>query len=298
MKHILFLFFLLVSLNIMSQNLELIHNISSDQTYKVVFEKDQALTIYLNFYSPAIIDYASASYFFVAGWYELDACSNKKNLVGVYNPFESLVLYVPEDSSLTRMDYLADMGLNFDTTKYLEKFYFSLNDNVKRSIWFDGQKEKLINKIDFDNKNVFHTVFIKITDQSHFVIQSIDITDFVINPFGNNDILLEDYNINIYSYHTDSVGNLHILLNITNEYVIPSLLSSGGYYYLMLDKYQVIRKNKYFETYKQGKYISFVDKSFVHPTKKRFLVVADWSESQVVGSFFIDNSQMEIENQW
>ena len=252
----------------------------------------------LIFYSPAIIDYTSASYFFIAGWYELDGCSNKKNLVGIYNPFESLVLFVPEDSSLTRIDKLADMALNFDTTKYLEKFYFSLNDNVKSSIWFNGQKEKLIDKIDFDNKNVFHTVFIKITDQSHFVIQSIDITDFVINPFGNNDILLEDYNINIYSFHTDSVGNLHILLNITNEYVIPSLLSSGGYYYLMLDKYQVIRKNKYFETYKQGKYISFIDKSFVHPTKKRFLVVADWSESQIVGSFFIDNSQMEIENQW
>ena len=112
----------------------------------------------------------------------------------------------------------------------MERFYFSLNDNVKRSVWFDGHKEKLINKIDFDNKNLCHTVFVKGVSKDYSVNQSIDITDFVISPFGNNDIFLEDYNIRIYSYHIDSAGNSHILLFITNEYVIPSSLSSGGYY--------------------------------------------------------------------
>ena len=298
MKQIFLLVFLLVSLNTKGQDLELIHNISSAQTYQVLSEEDENLTIYLDFYSPGIIDYKAVPYFFVTGWYELDEHSNKHNLAGIYHPFESLVLFVPEDSIVTRIDFLADKGLNLDTNKYLERFYFSLNDNVKRSVWFDGHKEKLINKIDFDNKNVCHTVFIKPGDQDHYVNQSIDITDFVISPFGNNDIFLEDYNIKIYSYHSDSAGNLHMLLFITNEYVIPSSLSSGGYYYLMFDKYQSIRRNNYFETYNQGKYISSVDESFIDPTKKRFLIIADWSDSKVIGSFFIEHSKIQIENEW
>ena len=298
MKQIFFLFFLLVSLNNKAQDLELIHNISSSQTYQVLSEEDENLTIYLDFYSPGIIDYKVVPYFFVTGWYELDEHSNKHNLVGIYHPFESLVLFVPEDSSVTRIECLADQGLNLDTTKYLERFYFSLNNNIKRSVWFDGHKEKSINKIDFDKKNVCHTVFIKLVDQAHSVNQSIDITDFVISPFRNNDIFLEDYNIKIYSYNSDSAGNLHILLFITNEYVIPSSLSSGGYYYLMFDKDQSIRRNNYFETYNQGKYISSIDESFIHPTKKKFLIIADWSDSQIIGSFFIEHSKIQIENKW
>ena len=298
MKQIFLLVFLLVSLNTKGQDLELIHNISSSQTYQVLSEEDENLTIYLDFYSPGIIDYKALPYFFVSGWYELDEHSNKHNLVGIYHPFESLILFVSEDSTVTRIDLISDKVLNLDTNKYLERFYFSLNDNVKRSVWFDGHKEKLINKIDFDNKNVCHTVFVKGVSQDYSVNQSIDITDFVISPFGNNDIFLEDYNIRIYSYHIDSAGNSHILLFITNEYVIPSLLSSGGYYYLMFDKDQSIRRNNYFETYNQGKYISFIDESYIHPTKKRFLVIAEWSDSQVIGSYFIENSKIQIENEW
>ena len=298
MKQIFFLVFLLVSLNTKSQDLELIHNISSAQIYQVTTEESENLTIYLDFYSPGIIDYMALPYFFVSGWYELDEYSKKHNLVGIYHPFESLILFVPEDSIVTRIDLISDKVLNLDTNKYLERFYFSLNDNVKRSVWFDGHKEKLINKIDFDTKNVCHTVFVKGVSQVYSVNQSIDITDFVISPFGNNDIFLEDYNISIYSYHIDSAGNSHILLFITNEHVIPSSLSSGGYYYLMLDKYQSIRKNNYFETYNKGKYISFIDESYIHPTKKRFLIIADWSDSQVIGSYFIENSKIQIENEW
>ena len=66
----------------------------------------------------------------------------------------------------------------------------------------------------------------------------------------------------------------------------------------MLDKYQSIRKNNYFETYNQGKYISYIDESYIHPTKKRFLIIADWSDSQVIGSYFIENSKIQIENEW
>lgn len=298
MKQIFLLVFFLVSLYTTGQDLELIHNISSSQTYQVISEENENLTIYLDFYTPEIIDYKAVPYFFVTGWYELDKHSNKHNLVGIYHPFESLVLFVPEDNSITRIKCLADKALNLDTTKYLERFYFSLNENIKRSVWFDGHKEKSINKIDFDKKNVCHTVFIKLLDQADSVYQSIDITDFVISPFGNNDILLEDYNIKMYSYHSDSVGNLHILLFITNEYIIPSSLSSGGYYYLMFDKNQYVRKNHYFETYSQGKYISSIDESFIHPTKQKFLIMADWSDSQIIGSFFIEHSKIQIENEW
>ena len=102
----------------------------------------------------------------------------------------------------------------------------------------------------------------------------------------------------IYSYNNDSLDNLHVLLFITNEYVVPSSLSSGGYYYLVFDKNQSIIRNKYFETYNQGKYISSVDESFIHPSKKRFLIIADWSDSQVIGSFIIEYSKIYIENEW
>ena len=298
MKQIFLLVFLLVSLNTNCQDLELIHNISSSQTFQVLSEEDENLTIYLDFYSPGIIDYVAVPCFFVSGWYELDTHSNKHNLVGIYHPFESLVLFVTEDSVVTRLDFLSDKALNLDTNKYLERFFFSLNDNVKKSVWFDGHKEKSINKIDFDKRNVCHSVFVKVGGQNYSVNQSIDITDFVISPFANNDILLEDYNIKIYSYHSDSAGNLHIILFITNEYVIPSSLSSGGYYYLMFDKNQSISRTNYFETYNQGKYISYVDESFIHPTKKRFLIRSDWSDNKVIGSFFIEHSKIQIENEW
>ena len=101
MKQIFLLVFLLVSLNTKGQDLELIHNLSSAQTYQVITEESENLTIYLDFYSPGIIDYKALSYFFVSGWYELDEHSNKHNLVGIYHPFESLILFVPEDSTVT-----------------------------------------------------------------------------------------------------------------------------------------------------------------------------------------------------
>ena len=41
-----------------------------------------------------------------------------------------------------------------------------------------------------------------------------------------------------------------------------------------------------------------VDESFIHPTKKRFLIIADWSDSKVIGSFFIEHSKIQIENEW
>jgi hypothetical protein len=66
----------------------------------------------------------------------------------------------------------------------------------------------------------------------------------------------------------------------------------------MIDRFQTIRRNKYFETYNQGKYISTVDGSFIDSSKKRFLIIADWSESKVIGSFFIENSKIQIENEW
>lgn len=299
MKQIsLLVIFLLVSAHVKGQDIELTHNISSGQTYQILSEEGENLTIYLDFHSPGIIDYEALPYFFVAGWYELDEHSNKHNLVGIYHPYESLVLFVPEDSSVTRIGCLADKGLNIDTTKYLERFYFSLNDKLKRAVWFDGHKERYIDKMDVDKNNACHTVYIKARNPYYSVNQSIDITDFVLSPFGNNDIFLEDYNIKIYSYHTDSTGNLHLLLLITNEYVVPSSFSSGGYYYLMFDKYQTIRRNNYFETYNQGKYIASVDESFIHPTKERFLIIADWSDSRVLGSFFIEDSKIQIENEW
>ena len=66
----------------------------------------------------------------------------------------------------------------------------------------------------------------------------------------------------------------------------------------MFDKNQSISRTNYFETYNQGKYISYVDESFIHPTKKRFLIRSDWSDNKVIGSFFIEHSKIQIENEW
>ena len=54
----------------------------------------------------------------------------------------------------------------------------------------------------------------------------------------------------------------------------------------------------YLETYKQGKYISIPDQGFIHPDKKRFLVISDWSDSKTIGSFYIEKSRVEVEKEW
>ncbi len=297
------LLFILISssLIVQGQEIEVIHHISSDQTYPIKINENESLIIYLNFYSPGITNYKALPYFFVNGWYEMDENSEKKNLVGVYRPSNSLVLFAPMDNGPTYLDCIDDTTLNMDTTTYLERFYFPLNarsEKTNKGVWINKNQKTFINNIDFDKKNVCHRVFLKGGDLSRDVNRSIDITDFVISPFGNNDIYLEDYNIKLHSSHKDSLGNSHILLLITNEYVVPSSSSSGGYYYLMLDKYQVIRKNKYLETYNQGKYISYKDDNFSHATKQRFLVIADWSDSQIIGSFIIDKGKIETEKEW
>ena len=51
-KQIFLLIFLQFSLNTKAQDLELTHNISSSQTYQVLSEEGEDLTIYLDFYSP------------------------------------------------------------------------------------------------------------------------------------------------------------------------------------------------------------------------------------------------------
>ena len=212
-----------------------------------------------------------------------------------------MVLYVSNDNKPMYLDRIDDTALNLDTTDYKERFIFPLNNNLTREnkgIWRKGNDKIFIENIDFDSRNVCHKIFLKGGDSFKHINRSIDISDFVIKPFGNNDIFLEDYNIELYSSFTDDLGNLHLLLNIRNEYIIPSSLSSGGYFYIMLDKQQVIREYEYFETYNQGRYISYIDENYIHPTKQRFLVLADWSNSQIIGSFFIEYSQLIIEKKW
>ena len=62
MKQIFLLVFLLVSLNTKGQDFELIHNISSSKTYQASSEGED-LTLYLDFYSPGIIDYNAVPIF-------------------------------------------------------------------------------------------------------------------------------------------------------------------------------------------------------------------------------------------
>jgi len=296
-----FLILILMVLNhmILAQDIEVIHHVSSDQTYRIDIKEGEKAVLYLHFYSPRVINYGASPQFFVSGWYELN--NQKHHLVGIYRPLNSMVLYVSKDNKPKYLDRIDDTALNLDTSDYKERFVFPLNNNLTREnkgIWYKGVEKIFIENIDFDGRNVCHKIFLKGGDSYKYVNRSIDISDFVIKPFGNNDIFLEDYNIELYSSFTDDLGNLHLLLDIRNEYVIPSSLSSGGYFYFMLDKHQVIREYEYFETYNQGRYISYIDENFIHPTKQRFLVLADWSNSQIIGSFIIEKSQLTIEKKW
>jgi|MDSX01.1.fsa_nt_gb hypothetical protein len=297
--HYLVLMFIFVNLSANSQEVELLHTISSNQTYTLNLQGDKKISIFLNYYSPGIIDYSVDPYFFVKGWIQLVE-NKKKNIDGIYRPYNDLVLYVSSDTNFVQIKNADDFKLNIDTTNYTETFYFPSFNNKKNrnAIWYSGDKGLIINNIDFDKKNVFHNIVIKIKSLSYEKKHSIDITDLVISPFGDNNIFLEDYNVNIHSTSSDSSGNLHVLLSITNEYVIPSSSSTGGYYYIMLDKNFIIRKNIYFETYNQGRFISFIDDKYKHPLKERYLIVADWSDSKVIGSFLIENSKITIENEW
>ena len=151
------------------------------------------------------------------------------------------MLFVPQDSLITHIGLDSELNINFDTTEYNERFFFSLKENGPHAVWSHDEKETYLNAIDFDKDNVFHTILLNTTDQLGSENQAIDLTDLVIKPFGNNDIFLEDFNVEIYSYDTDSVGNIHVLLEVTNEYVIPSSQSSGGLYYILLDPFQELK---------------------------------------------------------
>ena len=291
--------FIFFYLSVNSQEIEIVHTISSNQIYNIDLQDDKKISIFLNYYSPRIIDYSVDPYFFVKGWVQLVE-NKKKNIVGIYRPYNDLVLYVSSDTNFYQIDNNDDFELNIDTTNYSERFFFPsfyYKEN-KNAIWFSGDKDVVINNIDFDRLNVFHKIVMKINSLSFEKNQSIDITDLVISPFGDNNIFLEDYNVNIHSTSSDIAGNLHVLLSISNEYVVPSSSSSGGYYYIMLDKQFLVRKNIYFETYNQGRFISVIDDKFNHPLKKRYLIIADWSDSQIIGSFIIENSKIKIENEW
>ena len=301
MKPYLLVLFFLINLVVMAQDVELTHSISSDQTFQIKVNESEKVLIYMNFYSPAVIDYKSPPYFLVSGWYEVNENPLKKALVGVYRPSESLVLYTSESDNENYIESFNSSALKLDTTKYSKRFEFPLSEEsikTKSAIWFNGNSRTYIDNINFDEKNVSHKVFLKGGDSKRHVNRSIDITDFVIRPFGENNIFLEDYNIRVYSSYTDTLNNVHVLLYISNEYVVPSSSSSGGYYYLKLDENQLIRDNKYFETYNQGQYISHIDENFVHTSKQRHLIIADWSDSQIIGSFFIEKSRIEIEKEW
>lgn len=293
------------SVIVQAQQIKVIHNITSDNLYEVSTEGGEKLLFYLNFSQPNIIDYLKPPIFHVNGWYSINNDGNttkeeKRNLVGLYSPYDYVLLYHNEKQTQKTAHLFDDNSPNLDSINYLEKFYFPLKHNSKKisqASW-EKRKEKLkIDNINFDRKSVYHKLYLK-GDWSYNQDKSIDITDFVVAPFGENDIFLEDFRVDLHNTFKDSLGNWHILLHIVNEYVVPSSLSSGGHYYIMLNEKLLITKTQYIETYNLGKYISYKDNTFSHNTKQRFLVLSDWSDSQIIGSFFIDNAKIEIEKEW
>lgn len=307
MLHNIKLLIILISVNVsvQGQQLEVIHNITSDNLYKVNVEGGEKLLFYLNFSEAGVIDYSKSPTFYINGWYSINdkddnTTKEKRNLTGIYSPYDYVQLYHNEKQTQKTLHPNDDNSLSLDTIEYLEKFYFPLKHNSKKisqASWEKRKEKIVIDKINFDSKSVYHKLYLK-GDWPYNQDKSIDITDFVVAPFGENDIFLEDFRVDIHNTFKDSLGNWHVLLHIINEYVVPSSLSSGGYYYIMLDDKLLITKTQYIETYNQGKYISYLDNTFSHDTKQRFIVLSDWYDSKIIGSFFINNAKIEIEKEW
>jgi len=283
-----------------SQELKLMHYVSSDQTYHSTIESKGDISIYLHFYEPGIRDYSQLSYYYVVGWYRFTEKKAQKKIIGIYYPGESLTLYVPENEDQDN-SFINNEGIHLDTIRHLEKFFFPLQYNSKElteATWSNESEELLISNIDVDKKNRVHKIYLTGKDWYPYLSESIDITDFIITPFGANDIInLEDFQVDIYQYYKDSAGNWHLLLRVMNEYVTPASFSSGGYYYLEIDKTQLIREATYYETYKHGKYESVPDEKYQDKSRQRFLV-QHWSDEQVLGSYFIENATIMVEKEW
>ena len=300
-RNYLLVFLVAICLDLNGQKIELIHHVSSDHLFSIKTEDNRDLSIYLNFSEgPGSWDYKSSPYFFVSGWYEFGNYE-RRNIFGIYRPFISLTAYVFNDTNYIRK-IKKQNRLKIDTTKISERFFFpSINNstNHNEASWIKEGEKLVIENIDFDIKNINHNIYLKADNFYRSPNSSIEITDFVIAPFGDNNILnLEDFNINLYRQHQDDNGDWHILLSITNEYVVPSSASSGGIYYVSFDKYQVIRETDYIETYNQGSYISYIDDQFQHQTKERHLILDDWNTGKIIGSFIIENAKLNVEMQW
>ena len=300
-RNYLLVFLVAICLDLNGQKIELIHHVSSDHLFSIKTEDNRDLSIYLNFSEgPGSWDYKSSPYFFVSGWYEFGNYE-RRNIFGIYRPFISLTAYVFNDTN-----YISKIKkqnrLKIDTTKISERFFFpSINNstNHNEASWIKEGEKLVIENIDFDIKNINHNIYLKADNFYRSPNSSIEITDFVIDPFGDNNILnIEDFNINLYRQHLYDNGDWHILLSITNEYVVPSSASSGGFYYISFDKNQVIIETDYIQTYNQGSYISYIDDQFQHQTKERHLILDDWNTGKIIGSFIIENAKLNVEMQW
>ena len=300
-RNYLLVFLVAICLDLNGQKIELIHHVSSDHLFSIKTEDNRDLSIYLNFSEgPRSWDYKSSPYFFVSGWYEFSNYE-RRNIFGIYRPFISLTTYVFNDTN-----YISQIKkqnrLKIDSTKISERFFFpSINNstNHNEASWIKEGEKLVIENIDFDVKNINHNIYLKADNFYRSTNSSIEITDFVLAPFGDNNILnLEDFNINLYGQYQDDNGDWHILLSITNEYVVPSSASSGGFYYISFDKNQVIRETDYIQTYNQGSYISYIDDKYQHKTKERHLILDDWNTGKIIGSFIIENAKLNVEMQW
>lgn len=299
LKKYFFSILIFSSISAQSQKLELRHYITTDQIYNLNVEDRGELFIYLKLYEPGIVDYSQPAYFFVSGWYQLQNDTNRTKLNGVYHPYLSLELFVPINAD---QDFLIvnENGLKIDTSQFLEKFYFPLEHHKskdKKAIWFDGLQDWNISNIDIDNKNRIHKIYL-ITNKHNLNDAVIDITDFIVSPFGKNNIHLEDFQPEIYQQYTDHLGNTHVLLFIMNEYVTMASLSSGGFFYLNIDDNKIIRETAYFETYNHNKYEFVLDDSLVVKSKKQFLIIDRFNAKNILGSFFIEKAKFEIINNW
>ena len=137
LKTQLFLLIIFLTIKIQSQEIEILHYTSSDQTYHTTCTNgDENLFIYLHFYGPGIIDYEKPPYFFTTGWYELGTTGEKKTaLLSIIDssflefPFSIILFHFLTTNKIPQLKFMSCLISCPDYFLLLQSHYFLYASN-------------------------------------------------------------------------------------------------------------------------------------------------------------------------
>jgi hypothetical protein len=302
-RYLIILFaFTITGVSAQYDELEVFHFVTPNQTYETTIDGKGEITLFLNFADEWYDnnDFRLAPSHHVTGWYRLKGEQVKKVLVGRYQPEEYLTLYVLNQKDASTFNSSEDSLPAYDK-KYVEKFHFPLvhpsqNKGAGDAVWSDGKVVLTVKEIDVQHKNRAHTVML--TPSSGYTdFSALDITQVVTEPFGSTCSDLKEFSVVLTDAHEDEEGNIFLLLQIINEYLIPASASSGGLCFLVLDKHFSLLNYHYVETYNLGNYECVPEEQSIPSSRQRFFVKS-WTDDEVFGSFIIENAKFELEKEW